>query len=222
MKKYGCLIGALVAVGLLGLYLMSTYNGLVAADEEVKQKWSAVESAYQRRADLVPNLVATVKGSANFEQETLTRVIEARSKATSVQINADNLSDPQKFAQFQQAQDGLSSALSRLLAVVESYPQLQSVQGFRDLMVQLEGTENRITTARNRFIKAVQEFNILARQFPTNLTAMMFGYKEKPSFTVEDEKAISRPPKVDFAPKPAAPAQPAPAQPAPAQPAPAK
>ena len=189
------------------------YNEFQSKDEQVKAAWSEVLNQYQRRADLIPNLVATVQGYAAQEKDVLLGVTQARARAGSVQMTPEALNDPQAMQRFQQAQGELSSALSRLLVVVENYPQLKSDANFRDLQAQLEGTENRITTARNRFIKAVQEFNILARKFPTNLTAMIFGYKEKPSFTVEDEKAIARPPKVDFAPKPAAPA-PAPSVPA--------
>jgi len=196
MKKLGCLIAALVAILLVGGYLMSAYNGLVSADEGVKQQWSNVESAYQRRADLVPNLVASVKGAANFEQETLTKVIEARSKATQIQVGADAINDPQKFAQFQQAQDGLSSALSRLLAVVESYPQLQAVQGFRDLMIQLEGTENRINVERNRYNEKAQGFNTQIRRFPVALFAGMMGFHAKEYF--KSQAGSETAPKVDF------------------------
>jgi LemA protein len=190
------------------------YNDFQTKDEQVKAAWGEVLNQYQRRADLIPNLVATVQGYAAQERDVLIGVTNARAKATSVNVSAEAISDPAAMQKFQQAQAELSGALGRLLVVAENYPQLKSDQNFRELQAQLEGTENRITTARNRFIKAVQDYNILARQFPTNLTAMMFGYKEKASFTVEDEKAISRPPKVDFTPKPAAPAQPAPAQPA--------
>jgi LemA protein len=195
------------ALPLLALLTLSGcgYNDFQTKDEQVKAAWGEVLNQYQRRADLIPNLVATVQGYAAQERDVLIGVTNARAKATSVNVSAEAISDPAAMQKFQQAQAELSGALGRLLVVAENYPQLQA---------QLEGTENRITTARNRFIKAVQDYNILARQFPTNLTAMMFGYKEKASFTVEDEKAISRPPKVDFTPKPAAPAQPAPAQPA--------
>jgi LemA protein len=157
-----------------------------------------VLNQYQRRADLVPNLVATVKGEANFEQETLTKVIEARAKATSIQVTPETLNDPAAFEKFQQAQSQLSGALSRLMAVSERYPDLKSNQSFRDLRVQLEGTENRITVARNRYIQAVQEYNVLERSFPTNLTAMMFHYPPKPNFSVQNEAQISAPPTVDF------------------------
>jgi len=157
-----------------------------------------VLNQYQRRADLVPNLVATVKGEANFEQETLTRVIEARAKATSIQVTPETLNNPEAMQKFQAAQGELGSALSRLLVVSENYPGLKANQGFADLRVQLEGTENRITVARNRYIKAVQEYNVLSRSFPSNLTAMVFGYKPKANFSVANEAAISAPPKVDF------------------------
>lgn len=195
------------------------YNEFQRLDEQTKSAWAEVLNQYQRRADLVPNLVATVKGEANFEQETLTRVIEARARATSMQVTPETLNDPQAFQRFQQAQGELSSALSRLLVVSERYPDLKANQGFRDLRVQLEGTENRITVARNRYIQAVQEYNVLARSFPTNLTAMVFNYDPKPNFTVQNEAEISAPPRVDFGTSaPAAPA-PAPAAPAPTAPA---
>jgi len=189
------------------------YNEFQSKDEQVKAAWSEVLNQYQRRADLIPNLVATVQGYAAQEKDVLLGVTQARAKVGSVQVTQEALNDPQAMQKFQQAQGELSSALSRLLVVVENYPQLKSDANFRDLQAQLEGTENRIATARNRFIKAVQEYNILARKFPTNLTAMIFGYKEKPSFTVEDEKAIARPPKVDFTPKAPAGAPSAPAAP---------
>ncbi len=171
------------------------YNTLQVQEEQVKSAWSEVLNQYQRRADLVPNLVATVKGFAAQEQSVLVGVTEARAKASQVQVNAD---DPASLAAFQAAQGELSSALSRLLVTVENYPELKSDQNFRDLQAQLEGTENRITVARNRYIQAVQDFNVTVRRFPTNLTAMVFGYDVKPNFSVEDEAAISRPPQVDF------------------------
>lgn len=174
------------------------YNDFQRLDEQTKSAWSEVLNQYQRRADLVPNIVATVKGEANFEQETLTKVVEARAKATSMQVTPETLNNPEAFAKFQQAQGELSSALSRLMVVSERYPDLKANQGFRDLRVQLEGTENRITVARNRYIQAVQEYNVLARSFPTNLTAMVFNYEPKPSFTVQNEAQISVPPTVDF------------------------
>jgi LemA protein len=176
------------------------YNDFQRLDEQTRSAWSEVLNQYQRRADLVPNLVATVKGEAAFEQETLSRVIEARARATSMQVTPATLNDPQAFQRFQQVQGELSSALSRLMAVSERYPDLKANQGFRDLRVQLEGTENRITVARNRYIQAVQEYNVLARSFPTNLTAMAFSYSPKPNFVVPNEAQISAPPSVDFSP----------------------
>ena len=183
------------------------YNDFQRLDEQVKASWSEVLNQYQRRADLVPNIVATVKGEAAFEQETLTKVIEARAKATSIQVTPETLNNPEAFNKFQQAQGELSSALSRLIAVTENYPNLKANQGFQDLRVQLEGTENRITVARNRYIKAVQDYNVLARSFPSNLTAMVFSYQPKENFTVANEAQISAPPAVNFdkaAPAPAA------------------
>ena len=174
------------------------YNDFQRLDEQSQSAWSEVLNQYQRRADLIPNIVATVKGEANFEQETLTRVIEARAKATSIQVTPETLNDPAAMQQFQAAQGELGSALSRLMVVVEQYPNLKANQGFSDLRVQLEGTENRITVARNRYIQTVQEYNVLARSFPTNLTGMVFGYKPKPNFQVANEASISTPPTVDF------------------------
>ena len=174
------------------------YNTFQTTDEQIKASWSEVVNQYQRRADLVPNLVNTVKGEANFEQDTLTKVVEARAKATSIQATPELVNDPQAFQKFQQAQGELSGALSRLLVVTENYPTLRANQGFRDLQAQLEGTENRITVARNRYIKSVQDYNVTVRTFPSNLTAMVMGYKEKPNFAVENEKEISKPPAVDF------------------------
>jgi len=181
------------------------YNDFQRLDEQVKSAWSEVLNQYQRRADLIPNIVATVKGEANFEQETLTRVIEARARATAIQATPELVNNPEAFAKFQAAQGELSGALSRLLVTVEQYPNLKANQGFQDLRVQLEGTENRITVARNRYVKAVQDYNVLTRSFPTNLTAMIFSYEVKPNFTVTNEAAISAPPAVSFD-KPAAPA----------------
>jgi len=197
----------LAALALLSALLLSGcgYNDFQRLDEQVKASWSEVLNQYQRRADLVPNLVATVKGEANFEQETLTRVVEARAKATSIQATPELINNPEAFNKFQQAQGELSSALSRLLVVTENYPNLKANQGFQDLRVQLEGTENRITVARNRYIKAVADYNVLTRSFPSNLTAMIFSYAVKPSFTVANEAQISAPPAVNFD-KPAAPA----------------
>jgi LemA protein len=176
------------------------YNTLQVQDEQVKSAWSEVVNQYQRRADLIPNLVNTVKGFAAQEQAVLIGVTEARAKATQIKVDAN---DPASLQQFQAAQGEVSSALSRLMVVVEKYPELKSDQNFRDLQAQLEGTENRIAVARNRYIQAVQDFNVTVRRFPTNLTAMLFGYKAKANFTVENEKAIAVPPKVDFS-KPAA------------------
>jgi LemA protein len=174
------------------------YNDFQRLDEQSKAAWSEVLNQYQRRADLIPNIVASVKGEANFEQETLTKVVEARAKATSMQVTPETLNNPEAFAKFQAAQGELSSALSRLMVTVERYPDLKANQGFRDLRVQLEGTENRITVARNRYIDTIQEYNVLARSFPTNLTAKAFSYAPKPSFTVQNEAQISVPPTVDF------------------------
>jgi LemA protein len=174
------------------------YNDFQRLDEATKSAWSEVLNQYQRRADLIPNIVATVKGEANFEQETLTRVVEARSKATSIQATPELINDPAAFQKFQAAQGELSSALSRLLVVTENYPNLKANQGFQDLRVQLEGTENRITVARNRYIKTVQDYNVLARSFPTNLTAKVFSYEPKANFTVANEATISTPPAVNF------------------------
>ena len=193
----GTLLLATLALGGCG------YNDFQRLDEQTKAAWSEVLNQYQRRADLVPNIVATVKGEADFEQETLTRVVEARAKATSIQATPELINDPAAFQKFQAAQGELSSALSRLLVVTENYPNLKANQGFRDLRVQLEGTENRITVARNRYIQSVEEYNVLARSFPNNLTAMVFGYKPKAVFTVENEAAIAKPPVVDFSAKPA-------------------
>ncbi len=174
------------------------YNDFQRLDEDINAKWSEVLNQYQRRADLVPNLVATVKGEANFEQETLTKVIDARARATSIQVTPELLQNPQAMKQFQAAQGELSSALSRLMAVSEAYPTLQTNRGFQDLRVQLEGTENRITVARNQYIGAVKQYNVLTRSFPSNLTAKLFSYEAKPNFTVENEAQISKPVKVDF------------------------
>ncbi len=174
------------------------YNDFQRLDEQSKSAWAEVLNQYQRRADLIPNIVATVKGEASFEQDTLTKVIEARAKATAIQMTPEMVNNPEAMKNFQAAQANMGSALSRLLVVAEQYPSLKANAAFADLRVQLEGTENRITVARNRFIAATQEYNVLARSFPTNLTAMVFGYDVKPGFTVADEAAISTPPKVDF------------------------
>src|SRR5262245_44024972 len=180
------------------------YNRLQTTDEQIKASWAEVVNQYQRRSDLIPNLVNTVKGFAAQEQQVLLGVTNARSKVGSIQATPELVNNPQAFQQFQQAQGELSAALSRLMVVVERYPNLKSDQNFRDLQAQLEGTENRITVARNRYIKAVQEYNVVVRSFPTNLTAMLFSFKEKAQFTVENEKEISKAPVVDFgAPAPA-------------------
>ncbi len=179
------------------------YNTLQSTDEQIKASWAEVVNQYQRRADLVPNLVNTVKGFAAQEQQVLLGVTNARARVGAIQATPELIDNPEAFAKFQAAQGQLSSALSRLLVVVERYPQLKSDANFRDLQAQLEGTENRIAVARNRYIKAVQQYNVVVRQFPSNLTAMVFGYKEKPQFTVENEKGISTAPKVDFTTPPA-------------------
>ena len=205
-------LSALLATVVLSLGLSGCgYNDFQRLDEQVKSGWSEVLNQYQRRSDLIPNIVATVKGEANFEQETLTKVVEARAKATSIQATPELVNNPEAFNRFQAAQGELSSALSRLLVVTENYPNLKANQGFQDLRVQLEGTENRITVARGRYVKAVQDYNVLARSFPSNLTAMVMGYQVKPNFAVQNEAQISLPPAVDFN-KPAAPTpSPAPA-----------
>jgi len=174
------------------------YNTLQTTDEQVKSAWSEVLNQYQRRADLVPNLVETVKAFAAQEREVFTRVTEARARVGSIQATPELVENTEAFAKFQAAQAELSSALSRLLVVAENYPQLKSDANFRDLQAQLEGTENRIAVARNRYIKAVQDYNVTVRSFPSNLTAIAFGYKTKPNFTVENERAIQTAPKVDF------------------------
>ena len=185
------------------------YNELQRLDEAVNAAWSEVVNNYQRRADLIPNVVATVKGAADFEKSTLEAVVNARASVGQVKVTSETLNDPAAFANFEKAQSGLSSALSRLLVVAENYPQLKATDQFRDLTVQLEGAENRITVARGRFIKAVEAYNVSVRTFPNNLTAMVFGYKTKPNFTVANEKEISVAPKVEFG-KPAASPAPAP------------
>jgi LemA protein len=181
------------------------YNTLQTTDEQIKANWGEVVNQYQRRADLVPNLVNVVKGFAAQEKDVLLGVTNARAKVGSVQATPELINNPEAFAKFQSAQGELSSALSRLLVIAENYPQLKSDANFRELQAQLEGTENRITVARNRYIKAVQDYNVVVRSFPTNLTAMVFGYKVKPSFAVENEREISTAPKVDFGAPPPAP-----------------
>lgn len=188
------------------------YNTLQQTDEQTKAAWSEVLNQYQRRADLVPNLVNTVKGAVQAEKDILDSVVNARAKVGSIQATPELINDPASFAKWQAAQGELSSALSRLMVVVERYPELKSIAGFTDLQAQIEGTENRITVARNRYIDSVRDYNLTVRQFPGNLTAMVFGYKTKPNFTVQDEAAIARPPTVDFggasSSAPAAPATP--------------
>ena len=197
-KTWIAAIGAALALFVTLLLSGCGYNQFQQLDEQVKAAWAEVLNQYQRRADLIPNIVATVKGEANFEQETLTKVIEARSRATSIQATPELINNPEAFDKFQKAQGELTGALSRLMVVAEQYPQLRANQAFQDLRVQLEGTENRITVARNRYIKTVADYNVLARSFPTNLTAMMFGYSVKPNFTVQNEAQISVPPAVSF------------------------
>src|SRR5574340_1100984 len=193
-RRFPAILALAAVLGLSGC----GYNDFQRLDEQSKAAWAEVLNQYQRRADLIPNLVATVKGEASFEQETLTRVIEARAKATSIQATPELVNNPEAVRRFQSAQGELTSALSRLLAVSESYPTLRANQGFQDLRVQLEGTENRITVARNRYIKAVQEYNVLTRSFPSNLTAMVFHYQTKPGFAPANEAVISTPPTVNF------------------------
>ena len=192
MKRWLLIIATVLSLSGCG------YNEFQRLDEQSKAAWSEVLNQYQRRADLVPNLVATVKGEANFEQETLTKVIEARAKATSMQITPETLNNPEAFQKFQSAQSELGGALSRLMVVSENYPNLKANQGFRDLRVQLEGTENRITVARNRYFQTVQAYNVKARSFPTNITARVFGYTPKPAFTASGTAASGQAPTVDF------------------------
>ncbi len=201
MRKFWAILAALVTLSLTGC----GYNTLQRNDEQIKASWSEVVNQYQRRADLVPNLVNTVKGYAAQEKTVLLGVTNARAKVGSIQATPELINNPEAFAKFQAAQGELSGALSRLLVVSENYPQLKSDANFRDLQAQLEGTENRITVARNRYIKSVQEFNVTVRSFPSNLTAMAFGFKTKPNFTAENEKEIARPPTVDFGTAPATP-----------------
>ena len=202
----------LLVLLLAGLLSGCGYNTIQQKDEAVSAAWSQVLNVYKRRADLVPNLVATVRGYAAHEQQVLTQVTEARSRVGSINVNAD---DPASIEQFQQAQGQLQSAIGRLLLVSENYPQLKADQNFLQLQAQLEGTENRITVERQRYIESVQDYNTYIRKFPTNLTAMVFGYDPKPNFTVENEAQVQQPPQVDFGAPAAAPQQPAPQQPAP-------
>jgi len=194
MRKLLLALATMLAIGLSGC----GYNTFQSGDEQIKASWSEVLNQYQRRADLVPNLVSTVKGYAQYEQDTLIAVTNARSKATAINATPELVNDPQAFARFEAAQKELSGALSRLLVVVEKYPDLKANAGYRDLQAQLEGTENRITVARNRYIGAVQAYNVTVRSFPSNLTAMAFGYSVKANFTVADEKALAAPPVVNF------------------------
>ena len=194
MRKLLMALAALAMLSLAGC----GYNTLQVNDQQIKSSWAEVVNQYQRRADLIPNLVNTVKGFAAQEKAILLGVTEARAKVGSIQATPELINDPAAFAKFQAAQGEVSSALSRLLVVSENYPQLKSDANFRELQAQLEGTENRITAARNAYIKAVQEYNVTVRSFPSNLTAMAFGYKEKPNFTVENEKEIAKSPKVEF------------------------
>ena len=195
MRKFLVWIAAMAAASLLS---GCGYNAIQSQDEEVKAAWSEVVNQYQRRADLIPNLVNTVKGFAQQEQDVLLGVTNARAKVGGIQATPELVNDPAALKKFVDAQGEMTSALSRLLVVAENYPDLKSNENFRDLQAQLEGTENRITVARNRYIKSVQAYNTNIRQFPVNLTAMVFGYKEKANFTVENEAAIAKPPSVDF------------------------
>ena len=201
MRRLCMTLTALLVLNLTGC----GYNTFQRNDEQIKASWSEVLNQYQRRADLVPNLVNTVKGFAAQEKEVLLGVTNARAKVSSIQATPEFINNPEAFAKFQAAQGELSGALSRLLVVSENYPQLKSDANFRDLQAQLEGTENRISVARNRYIKSVEEYNVTVRTFPSNLTAMAFGYKAKPNFTVENEKEIAKPPKVEFGSAPAKP-----------------
>lgn len=192
-------IKTLIGLGIIALLVfmgIGKYNTLVEQEQIVEQSWAQVENQYQRRADLIPNLVNTVKGAADFEQETLTDVIEARSRATSIEVSADDLNDPQKVQQFQQAQEQLSGALSRLLVTVEKYPELKANQNFRDLQVQLEGTENRISTERQRYNESVQGYNTTVKRFPNNIFAGLFGFEQKTYF--EADEGAKEVPEVNF------------------------
>jgi len=192
------ILRTLMILLLVGLMSGCGYNAMQRQDEAVKAAWSEVLNQYQRRADLVPNLVNTVKGYAQHEEKVFVEVTNARAKVGSLQVDADTINDPQKLQQFQAAQGELGSALSRLMVVSENYPQLKADGLFQNLQAQLEGTENRVTVARNRYVQAVQQYNAMIRTFPNNMTAKMFGYKVKPNFSVDDEKAISTAPRVDF------------------------
>jgi len=191
-------VARLGLIGLVASLSACGYNDFQRLDESTKGAWAEVLNQYQRRSDLIPNIVASVKGEAKFEQDTLNQVVNARARATGIQATPELVNDPEAFSKFQAAQGEVTSALSRLMVVVENYPNLKANQGFQDLRVQLEGTENRITVARNKFIESVQAYNVLARSFPSNLTAKIFGYTPKASFTVQNEAEISKPPTVDF------------------------
>ena len=205
------LSGVLLAGAIASSTTACGYNEIIDRDEQVKASWAEVQNQYKRRADLVPNLVSTVKAAGQFEQDTLTKVVEARSKVAGLKVDASTIDDPEKLKKFEAAQNELSGSLSRLLVVSEQYPTLKATDSFRDLQSQLEGTENRITVARNRYIKSVQEFNTTVRTFPTNLTAMLFKMDVKPNFAVANEAAVSVPPTVDFGKTPGATPAPAPA-----------
>ena len=197
MKKFLLVIVAIIVIA--AIWFGSRYNALNAQDEGIKAGWAEVLNQYQRRSDLVPNLVESVKGFAEQEKDVLTTVTEARAKVSQINVTGDELlNNPQAFEQFQAAQGGLGNALSRLLVTVENYPELKSSELFRDLQAQLEGTENRITVARNRYIQNVQTYNTSVRTFPGNVVASFFGFNRKPTFTVADEDAVAEPPKVDF------------------------
>ena len=204
-KLFGSTLGAMAVIAVVLSLSGCGYNDLQRQDEQIKSAWSEVLNQYTRRSDLVPNLVNTVKGYAAQEERVLTEVTNARASVGSIKATPELINDPQAFAKFQAAQGQLASALSRLLVVAENYPNLKSDQNFRDLQAQLEGTENRIAVARNRYIKSVQEFNVTVRSFPTNLTAMLFKMDVKPNFAVDNEKAIAAPPTVDFSKPPATP-----------------
>jgi LemA protein len=193
-RRWGTTLVIIATLSLTGC----GYNQFQRQNEQIKATWSEVINQFQRRADLIPNLVNVVKGQADFEQSTLLSVVEARSKATAIQASPELINDPQAFQKFQQAQQNLSGALSRLLVVSENYPTLRANQAFIELQAQLEGTENRITVARHRYIQAVQDYNVTVHTFPSNLTAMAFGYKERPSFSVDNEQVIAKPPVVNF------------------------
>jgi len=208
VMSFSWMRSAFVAI-LLGLTVSACgYNNIPTAEEQAKAKWADVQNNYQRRADLIPNLVATVQGYAKQEREVLTAVVEARAKATQIKIDVSELNDPAKLKQFQDAQNQLSGALGRLIAVSENYPDLKSNENFRDLQAQLEGTENRVVVARNRYIQDVRSYNVLVRKFPNNLTAKVFGYHTKANFAVDNEAVISKPPTVDFGPAQVPPAEP--------------